>query len=164
MFRLDLGIQNFTAAKITDLKIVDIGPKYPIFLGDEFFKRIGLTSLATIKISNCTIDYISKSAFAGLNDLITVDLSYTTLQNIPQNVFADNILLKKLRLNGNDLSDMQSKVSPYAQFMLNVSILIIHTHTFNYNFFNFISSLHQLKNSSCLIASSKNFFQLHLFI
>lgn len=116
-----MGIQNFAASNITDLKVINIGPKYPIFLGDEFFKHIGLTTLSTINISNCTIDYISPTAFTGLNDLISVDLSYTGIPSIPQNVFADNILLKKLKLNGNDLSLMQSRVSPYNNFMLNVS-------------------------------------------
>lgn len=116
-WRLDVEIQKFDDS-ITDLQIMDIDPKYPVYLGDEIFRKIGLSQVLSIKITNTTIEYVSPSAFAGLDKLFSLNLSRTGIEIIHPDVFATNLNLRLLTLSGNDLSNLQHKNSPYTKYML----------------------------------------------
>ncbi|XP_055625653.1 uncharacterized protein LOC129768201 isoform X2 [Toxorhynchites rutilus septentrionalis] len=117
--RLDLDTQKFSPL-ITDLQVLDVGPKYPIVLSAEFFKQIGLSHVVSIKISNCTIEYINQFAFAGLDDLYSVNLTNSGIDMLHPDTFAKNTKLRLLTLSGNDLSAMQSVNynTPYTDYML----------------------------------------------
>lgn len=120
--RLDLEVQKFSSA-ITDLEVVNIEPKYPIILGENFFSRIGLRRVVTIKIVNCTIESIAPTAFKGLTDLFAVNLTNTGLDMLHPDTFANNSRLKILTLAGNNLSAMQETPSPFSKYMMNVPSL-----------------------------------------
>ena len=116
--RLDLETQSFANLPITDLQVIDIGPQFPIVLGVEFFKKIGLANVTSIKIANSSIEYISPSAFNGLNELYSVNLTTIGIDLIHPDTFANNTKLKILTLSGNSLNVMQSLSSPYTDYML----------------------------------------------
>lgn len=120
--RLDLEVQKFSSA-VTDLEVVNIEPKYPIILSENFFSRIGLKRVVTIKIFNCTIENISPTAFSGLHDLFSVNLTNTRLDMLHPDTFANNTGLKILSLAGNNLSAMQEIPSPFSKYMMNVPSL-----------------------------------------
>ncbi|XP_017054060.1 uncharacterized protein LOC108096727 [Drosophila ficusphila] len=105
--RLDVGIQKF-GSDITDLVVTNVGPKYPILVGPNFFLNLGLKNVASIKIANCTLEYLHAEAFNGLDNLYALNLTDVGLALINPDTFANNKMLRMLTISGNDLSVMSS--------------------------------------------------------
>lgn len=115
--RLDADIQKF-GSDITDLVVVDVRPKFPIILGPDFFVKVGLKHVSSVKIVNCTVEYIHPTAFQGLNELYSVNLTNVGLTNLHPDTFATNKGLRLLTISGNDLNFMTKKDTPYGRYML----------------------------------------------
>lgn len=100
--RLEIGTQKF-GDDITDLVIENADPKYPIQLTEFIFKKLGLHQVATVKIVNSTIDFVSPYAFHGLNELYAVNLSNNKLTSLHPETFVPNKKLLLLTLSNNPL-------------------------------------------------------------
>lgn len=100
--RLEVETQKF-GDDITDLVIENADPKLPIQLTDNIFKELGLDQIATVKIVNSTIDFVSPKAFHGLAELYAVNLSNNKLKSLHPETFANNKKLLLLTLANNPL-------------------------------------------------------------
>lgn len=117
--RLDPETMHFSEA-ITDLEVLNVPPKFPLLFGADFFQRIGLGHINSIKIVDSTIESVHPDAFRGLDQLYYVNLTNTGLDMLPPDAFAGCTKLRILTLAGNDLHAMQQKNSPFVDYMLNV--------------------------------------------
>lgn len=100
--RLEVDTQKF-GDDITDLVIENADPGLPIQLTDNIFRKLGLHQIATVKIVNSTIDFVSPSAFHGLSELYAVNLSNNKLKSLHPETFANNKKLLLLTLANNPL-------------------------------------------------------------
>ncbi|XP_063838738.1 insulin-like growth factor-binding protein complex acid labile subunit [Ostrinia nubilalis] len=100
--RLEVNTQKF-GDDITDLVVENADPAMRIQLTDTIFKKLGLHKIATVKIVNSTIDFVSPSAFHGLSELYAVNLSNNKLKSLHPETFANNKKLLLLTLANNPL-------------------------------------------------------------
>lgn len=117
---MDQGIQKF-GSDITDLVVTNVGPKYPILLGSKFFLNLGLKNVASIKIANCTLEFLHPEAFHGLDELYAVNLTDVGLALLNPNTFVQNKKMRMLTISGNDLSVMSS-----VHYILKVGAIMVH--------------------------------------
>ncbi|CAH0405509.1 unnamed protein product [Chilo suppressalis] len=110
--RLELGTQKF-GDDITDLVIENADPGLPIKLTDHIFRKVGLHQIATVKIVNSTIDYVSPRAFYGLSELYAVNLVNNNLKDLHPETFATNKKLLLLTLSHNPLKFPESGSDEY---------------------------------------------------
>jgi len=88
-------------------------------MGPKFFLNLGLKNVASIKIANCTLEYLHQEAFLGLNELYAVNLTDVGLAIINPDTFLGNKKLRMLTISGNDLSVMSN-----LHYLLNVGFQI----------------------------------------
>lgn len=116
--RLDAETMHFDAS-ITDLELISVPPMYPLLFGADFFVRIGLKHVSSIRIVDSTIENIHPDAFRGLDEVYSINLTNTGLDMLPPDAFAGNRKLRILTLSDNDLHAMQAKHSPFVDYLLN---------------------------------------------
>lgn len=101
--RLEVNTQKF-GDDITDLVIENAEPGLRIQLTDNIFRKLGLHQIATVKIVNSTIDFVSPNAFQGLSELYAVNLSNNKIKRLHPETFANNKKLLLLTLSNNPLN------------------------------------------------------------
>ncbi|XP_076178791.1 leucine-rich repeat domain-containing glycoprotein 150 isoform X1 [Ptiloglossa arizonensis] len=101
-------------AGIAHLRIVNAEQ---IRLGPHALRSRGLQKLKSLTIANTRIVELNQTAFDGVQNLLSVNLTRNGLQEIPPNIFQNNTQLSLLTISGNPLKHTQdSKSSKHGLF------------------------------------------------
>ncbi|XP_037071188.1 leucine-rich repeat-containing protein 24-like [Pollicipes pollicipes] len=74
----------------------------------EVFRRAGLLNLQRIFLANCRLRTVDDSAFAGLTNLVDLDLSGNTLTAIPQRSLLSVPALRELKMANNAIQRVEA--------------------------------------------------------
>lgn len=67
---------------------------------------VEIPNIRRIKLSNCSIEFVSMDSFYEIHSLEYLDLSYNQLQELPLGLFDQQFSLKELILNNNQLTNL----------------------------------------------------------
>ncbi|XP_046424002.1 uncharacterized protein LOC124181453 isoform X1 [Neodiprion fabricii] len=95
---------------------IENGPE--LKLGPHDLREKDLQQLSAFSVVNTTIAEFHRSAFDGLVDLFSVNLTGNGLMDIPPDAFENNTQLNLLTISGNPLQYTQGKDNPFAKYFL----------------------------------------------
>ncbi|CAH1127391.1 unnamed protein product [Ceutorhynchus assimilis] len=86
-------------------------------LSKEIFVKKQLVNLQRLYLSKCRINSIHKETFAGLTNLVEMDLSYNFLENVPTGAFPNCPSLMKLTLSSNPIKEVKKLAFNHLSYL-----------------------------------------------
>ncbi|XP_046743458.1 podocan isoform X2 [Diprion similis] len=101
-----------------DIALLKIENAPDVKLGPHDLREKDLQQLSAFSIVNTTISEFDKTAFDGLPDLFSVNLTGNGLMDIPPDAFVNNTQLNVLTISGNPLQYTQAKDNTFTKYFL----------------------------------------------
>lgn len=106
----------------SELQVIDLSyNQIPELTGNEF-EYAGLANMHKIYLRNATIQEVHRTAFAGLEVLIELDLSHNLLRTLLPGTFNATRRLRTLLLNGNQLERLESGLFAKMEFLYKLEV------------------------------------------
>uniref|UniRef100_A0A6V7KH69 Ig-like domain-containing protein n=1 Tax=Bracon brevicornis TaxID=1563983 RepID=A0A6V7KH69_9HYME len=86
-----------------ETQVLDASENYIRVLPSRIFTKVSLTNLQRLYLKKCRMQQIDKDAFAGLTNLVELDLSYNLLSTVPSKSLGKAAFLRDLSLAHNQL-------------------------------------------------------------
>ncbi|KAL3267558.1 hypothetical protein HHI36_011678 [Cryptolaemus montrouzieri] len=104
----DLKMNSIPSDLSTQIREMDFSLN-PIYeLGVKVFTKNNIRDVHKLRLQNCNLESVDKTAFEGLCLLIELDLSRNNLRKIDKETFRDNLKLRVLNLSFNKLTRLDS--------------------------------------------------------
>ncbi|KAJ8672692.1 hypothetical protein QAD02_003952 [Eretmocerus hayati] len=104
----DRGLSSIPDDIDPETQVLDASGNRIAALTNNAFVKVRLTNLQKLYLRNCGIERVDERAFAGLSNLVELDLSHNRLTSVPSSSFGDTPFLRELNLAHNPLGRIGS--------------------------------------------------------
>lgn len=111
----------------------------------NIFIRVHLTNLQRLYLRNCQIDRIDDTAFAGLTNLVELDLSQNRLISIPTVCFVNTPFLRDLNLASNTFDRLSNGTLSSLPNLVKLDLSYTHLEELESHAFDGLQQLESLK-------------------
>lgn len=91
-------------------------------LGRDAFRAAGLDGLRTLTVRNCSVAYVDKDAFLGLEALVELDMSGNLVAALNPATFRYTVRLQKIVLSGNPVRALSDGLFADLSFLRAVEL------------------------------------------
>uniref|UniRef100_A0A336LZT5 CSON009325 protein n=1 Tax=Culicoides sonorensis TaxID=179676 RepID=A0A336LZT5_CULSO len=128
-----------------DTQVLDISNNNLQILPREIFRRSDLLNLQKIYLRDCRLGQIDRAAFAGLTNLVELDLSHNLLTSIPTNSLSELPSLRDLILTGNSIQKIDERAFAPVPQLVKLDLSNCGIQTITPKAFEGLEALHTLK-------------------
>lgn len=126
-------------------QVLDISNNNLQILPREIFRRSELLNLQKIYLRDCRLGQIDRAAFAGLTNLVELDLSHNLLTSIPTSCLNELPSLRDLILTSNSIQKIDEKAFAPVPHLVKLDLSNCGIQTITPKAFEGLQSLHMLK-------------------